>query len=274
LLDAFADALRKLLNQPVDDVPATLSAPPPMLPYRGKMLGGGAMRLAAERPRKIFAMPPLFGYGAAFRNLAETLGNATLYAFDFIEDDDRLAQYVRGIVAEQPRGPLVLLGYSGGGNLAFEVAKAAEAAGHRVSDLILFDAPLKRRATERSEVELAAMTESNLEYFRARLESDADYRVFMTDPQMRALMLRKMKSFIRYLDGLVNDGAITGNIHLIRSSQDWAEAADWDLWAERTGGTLFRLQGAGIHAAMTDDAHVAANAALVDGIVANRELPL
>ncbi|MCD2486648.1 thioesterase domain-containing protein, partial [Staphylococcus aureus] len=53
--------------------------------------------------------------------------------------------YVNCMTDIQPGGPYVLLGYSAGGNLAFEVAQAMERKGLEVSDFIIVDAYLKEQ---------------------------------------------------------------------------------------------------------------------------------
>lgn len=63
-----------------------------------------------------------------------------MYGFHFIEEDSRIEQYVSRITEIQPEGPYVLLGYSAGGNLAFEVVQAMEQKGLEVSDFIIVDA--------------------------------------------------------------------------------------------------------------------------------------
>lgn len=63
-----------------------------------------------------------------------------MYGFNFIEEDQRIEQYVNTIMDIQPEGPYVLLGYSAGGNLAFEVVQAMEQRGLEVSDYIIVDA--------------------------------------------------------------------------------------------------------------------------------------
>jgi non-ribosomal peptide synthase protein (TIGR01720 family) len=268
LLDAFRAALQQLIasSSPLP-VPAGVAR---MRPYGGQRVSGLPLLLNREQPHKIFAMPPLFGYGIAFQSLANHIENHAFHSFDFIEDDHRVAEYARHISAVRGGGRCVLLGYSGGGNLAFEVAKELQRLGRPISDLILLDVPLRRRVIQMSDEEIQAMMDGNLGYFRTRMEADPEYRVFVTSPHMRPVMLRKMESFIRYLNELVNTGRIDGGIHLIRSAQEWAEPADWDDWAKHTSGELRRYQGVGEHASMTDDANVDANAAIINRILADR----
>jgi thioesterase domain-containing protein len=213
-------------------------------------------------------MPPLFGYGAAFRNVGERLTDIAFHAFDFIEGDDRIARYVRAIRTHAAGRPLTMLGYSGGGNLAFAVAKGLEAAGTAVVRLILLDAPLKLRVIHQDDAAVQAMMDANLNYFRDRLANDADYAAYVLQPDLRALMLRKMEAFIRYLNDLIDDGTIDADIHLLRSAQVWATPEEWNGWADRTNGRFAIHQGSGDHAHMTEGGSLDTNAETILRILA------
>jgi amino acid adenylation domain-containing protein/non-ribosomal peptide synthase protein (TIGR01720 family) len=245
VIEAIMDDLRQLPA-------AAPAAPSPVRPYIARVADDAPLILHPDRPQALFAMPPLFGYGAAFRNLGERLGDIAFHAYDFIETDDRVVRYVRSIRTHAAGRPLTMLGYSGGGNLAFAVAKGLEAAGTPVARLILLDAPMKLRVIEQDDGAVQAMMDSNLGYFRDRMAEDADYRAYVQQPELRDLMLRKMEAFIRYLNRLIDDGRIAADIDLVRSAQDWATPAEWQGWADRTSGRFVIHQGAGDHAHMTE----------------------
>jgi amino acid adenylation domain-containing protein/non-ribosomal peptide synthase protein (TIGR01720 family) len=270
LMDAIVRALAVLQTEA-----SGLARPAPRLvrPYIRRIAEDLPLVLNAGERRKLFAMPPLFGYGAAFRSLGERLPGVAFHAFDFIEGEDRIERYVRAIRSHAAGQPAVMLGYSGGGNLGFALARALTASGAPPSRLILLDAPLKRRVIEQDEAAIQDMMTSNLAYFRDRMAADADYRAYVVQPELRAMMLRKMEAFIRYLNGHVDDGCIGADIHLLRSTQDWAEPEDWSGWAERTSGRFVVHQGAGDHAHMTEGCHLDANAAVIAGILETGPAP-
>ena len=270
LMDAMLRELAALLAEA-----GGLARPAPRLvrPYMRRIADDLPLVVNAGERRKLFAMPPLFGYGAAFRSLGERLPGVAFHAFDFIEGEDRIERYVRAIRAHAAGQPAVMLGYSGGGNLGFAVAKALTASGDPPSCLILLDAPLKRRVIEQDAAAIQDMMTSNLAYFRDRMAGDADYRAYVVQPELRAMMLRKMEAFIRYLNGLVDEGCIGAEIRLLRSTQDWAEPEDWSGWAERTTGRFVVHQGAGDHAHMTEGCHLEANAGIIAGILATSLAP-
>jgi non-ribosomal peptide synthase protein (TIGR01720 family) len=269
LVTAFKGALLKMPAAAAAVVPP---ARPPIRPYRQLVPEDEPLALNDGRGRPVFAMPPLFGYGSAFRGLAERMPETAFRAFDFIEEADRIERYVRAIQRESAGGAPVLLGYSGGGNLAFAVTKALEAEGGRVAALILLDAPLKRRATVQSSDEIKLTMTKNLNYFKIRMEKDRDYQIYLKDPNIKELMLRKMEAFIRYLDDHIDDGRVKSDIHLLRSSQIWGQPEDWDGWALRTEGRLHRHQGVGEHADMTDQGYIDVNARIIADIIHNSEI--
>lgn len=240
----------------------------PFTPYLARVADDAPLVLNAAAPVAVFAMPPLFGYGAAFRGLGERLPGAAFHAFDFIESEDRVDRYVAAIRARLAGRPFLLLGYSGGGNLGFAVARAATEAGCPPAALALLDAPMKRAVLRQEEAEIEATMDANLGYFRDRMQGDADYRAHVENAELRSMMLRRMGAFIRYLNGLVDEGRIGADIHLVRSAQQWSTPESWSGWAERTSGRLVIHQGSGDHAQMTDAAHVAGNAAIIAEILA------
>ncbi|WP_233882537.1 thioesterase domain-containing protein [Brevibacillus laterosporus] len=93
---------------------------------------------------KVICFPPINGFIFIYKRIAELLAQeATFYGFEYIEQENRIELYVQQILDAEPEGPYIFLGYSAGGNLAFEVAKAMEEKGHTVSDIIMFDTYMK-----------------------------------------------------------------------------------------------------------------------------------
>jgi thioesterase domain-containing protein len=70
-----------------------------------------------------------------------------------------------------------LFGYSGGGNVAFELAKRMESNGRSVR-LILLDSFRIEPAPFRDEDQIRRSIKLNLEYFDRHLEGDPKMRVF------------------------------------------------------------------------------------------------
>ncbi|MFC4855883.1 alpha/beta fold hydrolase [Actinophytocola glycyrrhizae] len=100
----------------------------------------------------LFCVHPGVGEVLVFVNLAKYFVNErpfhALRARGFGKDEpyfgsfDEMVQcYVRAIRAEQPAGPYAIAGYSYGGAVAFEIAKALEAMGERVDFVGIFNLP-------------------------------------------------------------------------------------------------------------------------------------
>jgi acyl-CoA synthetase (AMP-forming)/AMP-acid ligase II/thioesterase domain-containing protein len=68
----------------------------------------------------------------------------------FATFEEMVRCYVSGIRAAQPRGPYNLLGYSYGGVVAFEIAKALEREGERIGLLGVIDVPPHIKASRKS----------------------------------------------------------------------------------------------------------------------------
>jgi iturin family lipopeptide synthetase C len=86
----------------------------------------------------VFCFPPIAGFGAVFSGLAEQLSCAC-YSFDIVTDMDWIAYSIAAIKQVQPQGPYLLLGYSAGGNYAYNVAAAMQSQGEQIRALILID---------------------------------------------------------------------------------------------------------------------------------------
>ena len=85
--------------------------------------------LNGKKQRALFCFPPVGGYGLYFLPFAKEISNYSVYGFNFIEHENRLQEYTSQIIKRQPDGPYFLMGYSAGGNLAFELAKEMERLG-------------------------------------------------------------------------------------------------------------------------------------------------
>ncbi len=163
----------------------------------------------------LFCFPPISGFGIFYKDLAAKLnGKATVYGFNFIEEDSRMEQYVNNIIQKQPRGPYILLGYSAGGNTAFETVKEMENRGLEVSDLIIVDAYQKKQALP------PQPSSTSAEHVPAHL---------------REAVIKKTANYQKYWAQLINDGQINANIHFIEAGiqtdqidrfilQKWADA--------------------------------------------------
>jgi amino acid adenylation domain-containing protein len=210
----------------------------------------------------VFVFPPVLGYGIMFGDLAKQLPQCRLHAFDFIEQDDRIQQYTATIHDLQPAGPLVLLGYSAGCGLAFEVAKALEQRGRFVDMLIMVDSykktgigDLQGRSVEQ---DVAALMEANKDNTYLQIES------------IRQGIVRKMTASYAYFVKLINSGQVSAQIHLICSDNGLSMPQWMSSWQAATSGSYREHQGFGKHDEMLQGRFAEANAALMCRIMQER----
>ncbi|PCI41957.1 MAG: hypothetical protein COB46_01900 [Rhodospirillaceae bacterium] len=99
----------------------------------------------------LFCVHPAGGKVLSYIHLARALGDQyPLYGLQargfesdqvpFADIEEMAAAYCAALKQQQPQGPYQILGWSGGGIVAFEICRQLEAAGDQVSRLVLLDA--------------------------------------------------------------------------------------------------------------------------------------
>ncbi|WAP58264.1 non-ribosomal peptide synthetase [Streptomyces sp. S465] len=178
-----------------------------------RLTDGGAPAAAAYDPvvplqtggekTPLFCVHPGVGEVLVFVNLAKYfVGDRPFYAlrargFDegeqpFTSFEEMVDCYVAAIRARQPHGPYAVAGYSYGGAVAFEIAKALEAEGERVDFVGSFNLPphIKYRMEELDFVETA----TNLAFFldlinkKQSLDLPAELRPLPKEEQLARLL--------------------------------------------------------------------------------------
>jgi malonyl CoA-acyl carrier protein transacylase/thioesterase domain-containing protein/acyl carrier protein len=207
----------------------------------------------ASQPRNIFLFPPKIAYGVEYKELAKLVKNYAFYAFNFIEDENIVETYVDIIKSIQAQGPYTLLGYSAGGNLAFEVAKGMEKAGCSLVDLIIMDSFSSR---EIEGLDIADQQDNYLEFVEKSLQSRG--LSFMKDK-----ILQKVKQYSSYLEGLRNTGTVKANIYFI-TAENRKILNDW----EHLTINRFKIyKGFGNHIRMLDPGILEKNAVIISEIL-------
>ncbi len=225
-------------------------APSPLAP-----LGGGG-------DRAVFVLPPILGYGHAYRPLAERLTSAALFGADFLEADDRLERYLEAI-AETADGPYVLAGYSAGGNLAFELARLFESRGLAVRALVMVDSARVESGPDGPEDvarELAPYVDA--------LRGDPELSDVLRNPYVEDLLLRRLESYLRLHRTTPNAGRVAADLHFVEAEGDGDTPSRGRAWAGATTGRFRIYPGAGRHFEMLAGDALEANARLLDEIFA------
>ncbi|WP_420921187.1 thioesterase domain-containing protein [Brevibacillus laterosporus] len=239
-------------------------APEILRPIFEKSNSNPIMKLNEHGHVNVFCFPPAIGHGMAYIELAKLLENhCVTYGIDFIDeytnDEDLMEQYVKIVTDVQDKQPYVFLGYSLGGNLAFEVAKAMELKGYVVSDIIMLDSIKRNGASEFSEDEAVKQVDALLE------DMPEQYKHFVTPT-----FTHKIYSYAKYRDQLVNTGSVQANIHELIAKDSTklnSEEGNCLSWRQATRSNYSEHQAKGIHEEMLDPEMIEENAKLVRHIV-------
>ncbi|MED1741238.1 amino acid adenylation domain-containing protein [Bacillus swezeyi] len=210
-------------------------------------------RLNPPAGMNLFCFPPISGFGIFYKDLAAKLnGKATVYGFNFIEEDSRMEQYMNNIIEIQPQGPYILLGYSAGGNTAFEVVKKMEEYGLEVSDLIIVDAYQKKQVLPPQPSSASAET---------------------VPAHLREAVIKKTTNYQKYWTQLINDGQVDANIHFIGAGIQTEQGGTIALqkWADATTRSYQAYKGAGQHQDMFETAFLSKNAEIIQQIITNSD---
>jgi amino acid adenylation domain-containing protein/FkbH-like protein len=203
----------------------------------------------------LICLPPLTGYALAYRSMAEALPDYSVYGLNFIQDGKGLGRYIELIKSVQPEGPYLLLGYSAGGNLSFELCQEMEKQGHRISDIILLDSwrrEGRRKPTDREATEIRNWYFND---FVSETLKHEEFETFIDSPYIKSHILKKMKQYIEYTDRTFHSGKTHANIHLIKADRvpggnEGGEGRLTQNWMELTTGKFIEYNGFGSHMEM------------------------
>jgi malonyl CoA-acyl carrier protein transacylase/thioesterase domain-containing protein/acyl carrier protein len=206
-----------------------------------------------SKPRKIFLFPPKIAYGMEYKELSKHVTGYSFYAFNYIEEDGLIEKYMDLIEGIQAQGPYIFLGYSAGGNLAFEVVKAMEKVGSHSIELIIMDSYTNR--------EIEGLTSPD--------QQDNYLNFVIKNLETRGLsflkekVTRKIKKYGSYLDNLETDGKVKAAIHFI-TANNRKIANDWE---HLTANTFKIYNGFGTHLQMLDHGNLEKNAKIINKIL-------
>jgi amino acid adenylation domain-containing protein len=162
------------------------------------------------KDRTIFLFPPLAAYGFIYMNLRKFFSDHSLYAFNFIEETDRVGKYVQLIRDRQKEGPYILLGYSAPGEMMIQIAAQLERDG-AVVKLIFVDCARTSKYDgyflERNKKDLHDALSVQKEILKVHSLSAFESRV-----------LKKVNAYFDYLNCPMELSPIRSDIHLITST--------------------------------------------------------
>lgn len=218
-------------------------------PGPGAGVDGPFVVFNRNSPRTLFLFPPRIAYGLDYKALARFLPRYALYAFNYLEGD-RLEEYTEIIKTIQPRGPYIFLGYSAGGNLAFEVAGEIERNGGTVSHLIFLD------AFENREPPGDDTPDKYAHYIETNMNA-------MGLSYLKERVLEKMQKYARFLNRMEHRDVLQARIHLITSADRKAD----DDWNRLTPGGRESYRGYGRHIEMLNPGFIEKNTEIIETIL-------
>jgi malonyl CoA-acyl carrier protein transacylase/thioesterase domain-containing protein len=212
---------------------------------------------APQTQKKIFCFPSALAHGMVYKTLSSMIPGYSFYSFNFIQDEDRVDQYLDIITTLQPAGPYLLFEYSAGVKITFEVAEALEKRGFAVSDVILVDSFWPG---DRMDPEVPEAVIKGLEKYHEELDA-----VFLQDQ-----VIRRVRAYRRYFTLPTRPGVVNANIHLILSEENMGMPRA-RCWEPFTTKNAVIYQGHGPHDDMLRPGFVEKNAEIVRQILAKSD---
>ncbi|MBU8723257.1 non-ribosomal peptide synthetase, partial [Bacillus subtilis] len=204
----------------------------------------------------VFCFPPPPGLGMIYLEMAKFLENECIvHVTDFIDNyddyDEILNEYVDQITSIQNEGPYILLGYSGGGNLAFEVTKTMNQRGREVSDIIMLDTtPWNKKVQE---IASKILAETNLTLVDAHELMATKYAE------------NKRNKFLMYMENLTNSGLVKANIHNL--VVDTTTTSLKKKWITKTSKEYIEYRGVGTHDELLNHRYIQENAGTIKQVL-------
>ena len=221
----------------------------------GKAPGAGPyLTMNADEGPNLFCFPPAGGHGLVYRELAAHL-DRQIVAFSYIGGQDMVERYADHMEAIQPTGPYAVLGYSLGGNIAFEVAQELERRGRQVADVLILDSYRITQPCELTDELLAGFEHELRAHLLQHINSD----------ELAQETLEQAKEYIRYCNRRASRGTVQAGVTVI-AEHGSARRFDAGMPGSWHGSSVMGVDvvaGGGVHAQMLSPGHVAANAAHV-----------
>ncbi|MFE7188228.1 amino acid adenylation domain-containing protein [Kitasatospora sp. NPDC057541] len=212
-----------------------------------------------DQQQTLFCFPPAGGHGLVYRQFAAHLPEYRTVAFNYVSGDDKVDRYADLVEVLQPEGPCALLGYSLGGNLAFEVAKELERRGRAVPNVVIMDSHRIPESFDLGDEHLQAFERELAEHLQRHTGSAA----------VAQETREQARDYLRFCSRTPNLGVVTAALSVISDDEKVAlyEAGQHGAWhgSSATGTAVFK--GFGTHAEMLDRDFIAHNAGLARSIL-------
>jgi thioesterase domain-containing protein len=221
--------------------------------------------LGGSGHRAVFCFAPGSGSSYRYYDLARRLPGWRLHGVNFIETAQPAYAMADILEAAQSEGDFLLLGYSVGGNMAYDTALELESRGRRVRGLVFIDNWRRLEQFHFTEEEYR----TNAEEFLSAV--DARYLALGN----REAMVRRVELYDRYMDSRVEDRRVSCPIRLVRAELHDLKSPfritqeGWGCLTDDFGMTA----GSGRHLQMLEEPHLAKNAEIVAKVLEELENP-
>ena len=208
----------------------------------------------------VFCFPAAVGGILPFRNLLRYLPGYRVHAFAFAESEDLIARYATAVKEHGAERP-VFIGYSGGGNLAWGVARALDREGKGPQAVVMLDAFRKAFLPQALPKDILQMKEEALAVF-----TEEEQPLFAEE-------LAAYYDFIN-LQLCDHEGSISADVHLLCSANrgDFGDRRVdkrpfFQSWESATTGNYREYIGAGLHHELMQEPWLTKNAAIIEHII-------
>ncbi|WP_328467272.1 non-ribosomal peptide synthetase/type I polyketide synthase [Streptomyces sp. NBC_00448] len=202
----------------------------------------------------VFCFPPAGGHGLVYRQFAERLPEYRIVAFNYIRGDDKTERYADLVEQLADGRPVALVGYSLGGNLAFETAKELERRGRAVSGVVILDSHRIPEAYDVGPEHIAAFERELADHLNRYTGSSI----------VASETMEQAKEYLEFCAGTPNLGTVRAPLSVI-SHQDALPGHAPGRHGSWHGSSATRtevVQGSGRHEEMLDGEHLRHNADL------------
>ncbi|MGH2665952.1 amino acid adenylation domain-containing protein [Flavobacterium sp.] len=191
--------------------------------------------------KMVFALPPILGYGTAYKNLFNDIEDIKVIAFNFIDKTEDVVSYYANQINElQQSGSIVLFGWSAGGNLSYDIANYLDVKLNRkVSSIVMLDS--YAIPVEDSEIEDISNIDEHIKY-------DLDLQKLYQNDNILENAKAKLFTYLKYMHGIEYKHKIVSDLYLIKSDEPMS-SYNWEGYFD----TIHSIQGKGDHYSMLQD---------------------
>lgn len=215
----------------------------------------------------IFCFPPFGATGIIYQSLSKALPDVRLRCFNYLAGIDFLSETVTAITEHESSRPVTMLGYSGGGNLAFEAARKIEARGGKIGHIIMIDSFRRMES-------VTIPRKKHEEEIRAILSSET-YTPYFNDRHQFEQAVANGVAYADYLYSGIESGTIAAPLTVLASQQSKDDTGlnrhgarrSREAWAELTTGGFQIIPGHGVHEDMLVEQYCVLNAAIIRDLV-------